>query len=163
MHGEARENGLGSFVICRRRVADVIVGTQTMPQSKQTDGARRAPRVKLGGTILALVRLESGKQIRARLHQLSFTGGLLQLEKPLDEGIEVEVMFHLGGSTVRSKAAMLFPMWATQGCLQPFEFAELGEEDRLKLETDLQKFLTSPVASSPSSEPVSEVVSGSDQ
>jgi hypothetical protein len=134
-----------------------------MSQAKQTDGARRAPRVKLGGTILALVRLESGKQIRARLHQLSFTGGLLQLEKPLDEGIKVEVMFHLSGNTVRSTAAMLFPMWATQGCLQPFEFAELGEEDRLKLETDLQKFLTSPVASSTSSEAVSEVVSGSDQ
>ena len=134
-----------------------------MSQAKQTDGARRAPRVKLGGTILALVRLESGKQIRARLHQLSFTGGLLQLEKPLDEGIKVEVMFHLSGNTVRSNAAMLFPMWATQGCLQPFEFTQLGEEDRLKLETDLQKFLTSPPASSPSSEHASEVASGSDQ
>jgi len=134
-----------------------------MPQSKPTDGARRAPRVKLGGTILALVRLESGRQIRARLHQLSFTGGLLQLEKPLDEGIKVEVMFHVGGSTVRNNAAMLFPMWATQGCLQPFEFTQLGEEDRLKLETDLQKFLTSPAASSPSSELVSEVASASDQ
>ena len=30
-----------------------------MPQSKQTDNARRAPRVKLAGTILALVRLET--------------------------------------------------------------------------------------------------------
>jgi hypothetical protein len=127
------------------------------------DNARRAPRVKFAGTILALVRLESGRQIRARLHQLSFTGGLLQLEKPLDEGIKVEVMFHVGGSTVRSKAAMLFPMWATQGCLQPFEFAELGEEARLKLETDLQKFLASPVASSSSSEHAFEAAAGSDR
>jgi len=34
-------------------------------------------------------------------------------------------------------------MWATQGCLQPFEFANLSEEDRQKLGSDLQKFLTS--------------------
>ena len=53
-------------------------------------------------------------------------------------------MFHVGGSTIRSKAAMLFPMWATQGCLQPFHFVDLGEEDRLKLKADLEKFLGSP-------------------
>jgi hypothetical protein len=112
-----------------------------MPHSKQVNDERRAPRVKLAGTILALVRLENGRQIRARLHQLSFTGGLLHLDAPLDEGIKAEVMFHVGGSTIRSKAAMLFPMWATQGCLQPFEFADLGEDDRLKLKADLEKFL----------------------
>ena len=77
-----------------------------MAQSKQSDRVRRAPRVKLAGTILALIQLENGRQIRARLHQLSFTGGLLHMEKPLDEGIKVEVMFHVAGSTVRSKAAM---------------------------------------------------------
>jgi len=114
-----------------------------MPRSKQTDKARRAPRVKLAGTILALLRLDNGRGVRARLHQLSFTGGLLHMEKPLDEGIKVDVMFHIGDSTIRSKAAMLFPMWATQGCLQPFEFANLSEEDRQKLGSDLQKFLTS--------------------
>ena len=112
-----------------------------MPHSKQSNDERRAPRVKLAGTILALVRLENGRQIRAWLHQLSFTGGLLHLDAPLDEGIKAEVMFHVGGSTIRSKAAMLFPMWATQGCLQPFEFADLGEDDRLKLKADLEKFL----------------------
>jgi hypothetical protein len=115
-----------------------------MPHSKTTNDARRAPRVKLAGTVLALVRLENGRQIRARLHQLSFTGGMLHLEAPLDEGIKAEVMFHVGGSTIRSKAAMLFPMWATQGCLQPFEFTDLGEEERLKLKADLEKFLSSP-------------------
>lgn len=114
-----------------------------MPQPKGTDRARRAPRVKLAGTVLALLRLDSGREVRARLHQLSFTGGLLHLDKPLDEGIEVEVMFHVRDSTIRSKAVMLFPMWATQGCLQPFEFANLEEEARQKLEVDLQNFLSS--------------------
>jgi len=133
-----------------------------MPQSKQSDRARRAPRVKLAGTILALLQLENGRQIRARLHQLSFTGGLLHMDKPLDEGIKVEVMFHVAGSTVRSKAAMLFPMWATQGCLQPFEFADLGEENRLKLEADLQTFLSSPISDSCPVEHASEATSDSE-
>ncbi|HYK50495.1 MAG TPA: hypothetical protein VEU94_12275 [Terriglobales bacterium] len=133
-----------------------------MPQSRRTDNARRAPRVKLAGTILALLQLENGRQIRARLHQLSFTGGLLQLDKPLDEGIKVEVMFHVGGSTIRNKAAMLFPMWATQGCLQPFEFTDLGEEDRGKLEAHLQKLLASSAVRSYSPEQASEAAAGSD-
>ena len=134
-----------------------------MPQSKQAGETRRAPRVKFSGTILALVRLQSGRQIRARLHQLSFTGGLLHLETPVDEGIKVEVMFHVGGSTIRSQAAMLFPMWATQGCLQPFEFRDLGEEDRRKLETDLQKFLEQPSAGTPVPDVAFEAASGSAQ
>src|SRR5690349_16445737 len=105
--------------------------------------ARRAPRVKLAGTVLALIKLENGRHIRSRVHQLSFTGGLLGFDKPLDEGIKAEVMFHVGDCTVRCKAVMLFPMWATKGCLQPFEFTDLDEEQRSKLEADLQKFLSS--------------------
>jgi len=124
---------------------------------------RRAPRVKLGGTVLALVKLENGRHIRSRVHQLSFTGGLLGFEKPLDEGIKAEVMFHVGDCTVRCKAVMLFPMWATKGCLQPFEFTDLDEQQRSTLEADLQKFLSSvppsavdtPVTTSPAQEPVS--------
>ena len=102
---------------------------------------KRPPRVKLVGTILALVQLESGRQIQARVHQLSVTGGLLYLEDPLNEAIKVELAFHIGSSTVRSRAVMLFPMWATQGYLQPFEFIDLAEEDKLKLAADLQTFL----------------------
>lgn len=132
-----------------------------MPHSKQANDERRAPRVKLAGTILALVRLESGRQIRARLHQLSFTGGLLHLDAPLDEGIKAEVMFHVGSSTIRSKAAMLFPMWATQGCLQPFEFADLGEDDRLKLKAGLEKFLGSAGVGPYDEEQASEAAAGS--
>jgi hypothetical protein len=123
-----------------------------MPRPRRDDKARRAPRVKLAGTVLALVRLDSGREVRARLHQLSFTGGLLHLERPLDEGIKVEVMFHIGDNTIRSQAAMLFPMWATQGCLQPFEFHNLEEADRRNLQADLQKLLDSTATAPPSFE-----------
>jgi hypothetical protein len=112
-----------------------------MAKATLANRANRAPRVKLAGTVLSLVRLENGRETRGKLHQLSITGGLLHLEKPLDEGIKVEVIFHVGSSTVRSKARMLFPLWATQGYLQPFEFSDLSEEDRCNLQTDLQQLL----------------------
>src|SRR4029077_5389470 len=101
-----------------------------MRKTSPVNRANRAPRVKLAGTVLSLVRLENGRETRGKLHQLSITGGLLHLENPLDEGIKVEVIFHVGNSTVRSKARMLFPLWATQGYLQPFEFTDLSEENR---------------------------------
>jgi hypothetical protein len=112
-----------------------------MVKASSFSATSRAPRVKLAGTVLSLVRLENGRQTRGKLHQLSVTGGLLQLETPLDEGIKVEVIFHVGESTVRSKARMLFPMWATKGYLQPFEFDELDDEDRCNLQVDLQRLL----------------------
>jgi hypothetical protein len=122
--------------------------------------APRAPRVKLAGTVLSLVCLENGRQTRGKLHQLSVTGGLLHLETPLDEGIKVEVIFHVGISTVRCKARMLFPMWATKGYLQPFEFFELGEADRSNLQADLQRLLDcSAAAMVPAQAEVSEASS----
>jgi hypothetical protein len=114
-----------------------------MARSTQHKNVNRAPRVKLGGSVLFLARLENGRQLRGKLHQLSTTGGLLQVEKPLDEGIKVEVIFHVGDSTVRSKAKVLFPMWATQGYLQPFVFDELSAAETSALQANLQKLLTS--------------------
>jgi hypothetical protein len=97
----------------------------------------RPPRVKLAGTVLSMLRLENGRQVRGKLHIVSITGGLLHLENALDEAILVEVLFHVGGSTVRNKARMLFPMWATKGCLQPFEFVSFPQEERHKLQAEI--------------------------
>ncbi len=101
----------------------------------------RGSRVKLGGSILALVLLENGRQLRGRMNQLSVNGGLLSLERPLDEGIQVTVVFHLGSTSIRCRARMLFPMWATQGCLQPFRFAELPEADHASLNRELESLV----------------------
>ncbi|MBV8053090.1 MAG: hypothetical protein JOZ80_18025 [Acidobacteriaceae bacterium] len=120
-----------------------------MPRFAQPHAVPRAPRVKLAGTVLTLLVLESGRQLRAGLHQLSTTGGLLHLDQALDEGIKVELAFHVGKNTVRGKARMLFPIWATQGCLQPFEFDELSAEDIRKLDLNVQELLQS--SSSPAS------------
>src|SRR5262249_34818013 len=79
--------------------------------------------------------------VRARLHQLSFNGGLLHLAEPLDPETKAELIFHLGSTTVRTFVGTLSPMWATDGCLQPFRFTGLNEEDRRRMETDLQELL----------------------
>lgn len=87
------------------------------------------------------MRLPNRREIRGKLHQLSTTGGLMHLEKPLDEKLKVELIFHLGETTIREKVEMMFPMWATQGWLQPFRFVELPEANKSALQASLQQFI----------------------
>src|SRR6202161_3548555 len=98
-------------------------------------------RVKLRGSVLVLVRLPNRRDVRAAFHQLSISGGVIHLETPLDEKLEVELIFHLGETTIRGKAEMLFPMWATQGWMQPFRFVELSEANREILDSNLKSFM----------------------
>lgn len=123
-----------------------------MPKFAHPNTTSRAPRVKLGGKVLSLLLLENGRQLCARLHQVSTSGGLLHIDQPLDEGIKVELAFHVGKSTVRGKARLFFPMWATQGYLQPFAFDNLAEEDIRKLQVDLEKLLEASGLPAPGSE-----------
>jgi hypothetical protein len=108
-----------------------------MPSTSITHKGQRGSRVKLGGSILALLVLENGRQLRGRVSQLSINGGLLSLDQPLDEGIRVTVLFHIGITTIRCRAQMLFPMWATKGCLQPFRYLELPDASRANLIREL--------------------------
>ena len=98
-------------------------------------------RVKLRGSVLVLVRLPNKRSVRAAFHQLSTSGGVIHLEKPLDEKLEVEMIFHINETTIRSKAQMLFPMWATQGWMQPFRFVDLADASREILDASLKTFL----------------------
>ena len=114
------------------------------PEISSVDSPSLTPRpfrVKLRGSILALIRLPNRRQLRGKLHQLSTTGGLVNVEQPLDEKLQVELIFQLGDATIREKAEMMFPMWATQGWLQPFRFVELPEENKKILETNLHLFI----------------------
>ena len=132
-----------------------------MTYAAQPYPRQRSVRVKLSGSILALIVLDNQRQLRAPLHQLSLNGGLLSLAEPL-ETPTVELMFHIGSSTLRARAETLSPMWATQGCLQPFAFIDLQDHDREKLQEDLQKFLNaSPLLASP--EQTLEAAAGSSE
>ena len=101
-------------------------------------------RVKLRGSVLVLVRLPNKRSLRAAFHQLSTSGGVIHFEKPLDEKLEVELIFHLNKNTIRGKAQMLFPMWATQGWMQPFRFVSLTEANLEALDTNLKSFIGEP-------------------
>src|SRR5579863_6946097 len=127
-----------------------------MNRNTHRDPGARPPRIKLAGTVLSMLRLENGRQVRGKLHIVSATGGLLHLENALDEAILVEVMFHVGSCTVRNKARMLFPMWATKGCLQPFEFIGFAEEERHKLQAELDGMIAQGSARASAPERTSE-------
>lgn len=114
----------------------------TVPSASENQPIDRPFRVKLRGSVLALVRLPNRRSVRAAFHQLSTSGGVIHLEKPLDEKLEVELIFHLRETTIRGKAQMLFPMWATQGWMQPFCFVNLSDANRETLETNLKSFLS---------------------
>ena len=107
----------------------------------ESKGVNRPFRVKLRGSVLVLVRLPNRRDVRAAFHQLSTTGGVIHFEKPLDEKLEVQLIFHIGETTIRGKAQMLFPMWATQGWMQPFRFVDLDDASRESLDANLKSFI----------------------
>ena len=109
----------------------------------------RAPRVNLWGSVSATLRLENGRELWAKPLRISITGGLLELNSYVDEGVPVSMTLHLGTRTVRGKAATLFPSCAGQGYLQPFRFTDLREEESVALETQIQELIAQNTVSTP--------------
>jgi hypothetical protein len=101
----------------------------------------RAPRVSLQGRVSAILQLENGRQLSGKLHQLSVTGGLLEIAAYLDERTKVGLAIPLGGNVLRPDAEMLFPMWSTKGFLQPFRFTRLWAQERQILEEEIAELL----------------------
>jgi hypothetical protein len=111
-----------------------------MPPISETP---RPLRVKVAGSILTLLRLPNQRTLRSKLHQISVSGGLLNVDQPLDEKLRVELMFQVQDATVRETVEMMFPMWATQGWLQPFRFIDMAEGTRNALASNLQALVLS--------------------
>jgi hypothetical protein len=129
-----------AFVICSGSTEREIVEIE-MADFPHHRRKVRAPRVSLWDTASATIQLENGRQLWAKTLRISTTGGLLELAKCLDEGAKVNLTLHLGSRTIRGKAAMLFPMWATPGYLQPFRFTDLRDEECLALDTEIRDLL----------------------
>ncbi len=102
---------------------------------------RRSKRVRLLGTVLAMIQVEGRRHVRGRMHQLSTSGGVVHLSDALAESSRVQLMFRVGSTTLRTEAEMLAPMWSTRGFLQPFRFLALGEEERNRLQADLHRLV----------------------
>jgi hypothetical protein len=153
---ETRANELTGTLPVDTKSAEVVLGpveesaaveagsdnSEVIPAGRTSSKRAERPfRVKLRGAVLVLVRLPNKRDIRAAFHQLSVTGGVVHIEKPLDEKLGVEMIFHIGGETIREKAQMLFPMWATQGWMQPFRFVGMSDANRASLDAHLKTFI----------------------
>jgi hypothetical protein len=136
-----------NFCVCSgAEILGKAMSEEQQPQvsaepTRDSNLVRRPFRVKLRGSVLVLLRLPNKRSVRGAFHQLSITGGVIHLEKPLDEKLELELIFHIQEKTIRSKAQMLFPMWATQGWMQPFRFVDLPDASRELLDVSLKAFL----------------------
>jgi PilZ domain-containing protein len=104
---------------------------------------RRAPRVQLGSSVPAAIQLDDGERTRAHLKTISTTGGVLHIGQPLEDGNLVEIAFQTRSGPVHAMAEILHPMRkvAEGGCLQPFRFIALGDDDHRKLHTALTAVL----------------------
>ncbi len=108
---------------------------------------RRAPRASLRGNISAVIRMENGRQVRAKLRQLSITGGLLDLATCLEERAWVILTIYLSSGAVRTTAEMMFPMRGDGGFLQPFRFTSMGTEELHALDQEVTGLLQQSVRS----------------
>ncbi|HXY51965.1 MAG TPA: hypothetical protein VEI01_21135 [Terriglobales bacterium] len=110
-----------------------------MTHFPQPHPTRRAPRVQLGGSVLAAIRFDDGQRSRGKLYSVSVTGGLLKVAKALAEGDFVEIGFQTKVGTVIGMAEMLSPLrTATDGVLQAFRFIALGDDDHRNLRMAVQ-------------------------
>jgi hypothetical protein len=97
----------------------------SFPQSNPT---QPAPRLKLDGSVPVAIRVEGTTSVRGKLRELSATGGLLVLAKPLDKGEFVELAFPTNNGSVQGMAEILEPrIEGSSGCLQPFRFIALED------------------------------------
>jgi hypothetical protein len=100
-----------------------------MTHFPQANAERRAPRIQLGGSVLALVMLEDGQRAKGKLQTISTTGGMLRLAKSLSQGDFVEVAFQTQSGPVHGMAEMLSPTRnLNDGVLQPFRFVALEDD-----------------------------------
>jgi c-di-GMP-binding flagellar brake protein YcgR len=105
----------------------------------QPDPVKRAKRVRLPGSVVFAVHSKGSQPVRAKLHELSATGGLLILSKALEQGDFVEVVFQTSQGKVHGMAEVLSARSKSKsGCLQPFRFVALEDEDHTKLRMTLE-------------------------
>jgi hypothetical protein len=123
-----------------------ISGAHGSPANKES----RPFRFKVRGSILGLLRLPNRRMLRTRLHQISVSGGLLNVDDPLEEKLRLELVFNLQETTIRETVEMMFPMWATQGWLQPFRFIDMPEANKNTLAGNLRALLHSGGGPAPS-------------
>jgi hypothetical protein len=117
----------------------------------QPNPAKRATRVKLGSSVVVAVRSDGCPPVRAKLYEVSVTGGLLVLSKALEQGDFVEVEFQTSQGKVHGMAEVLSPRCeSASGCFQPFRFIALDDKDHTRLRMALESLLDQTLVGVPS-------------
>jgi PilZ domain len=120
----------------------------------QPHPANRERRLKVGGSVVVAIRSEGAQVVRAKLHELSTTGGLLLLSKAFEQGDFVEMAFPTSKGTVHGMAELLAARGeSTSGCLQPFRFVALDDEDHTRLRMALESLSDQTIVRGLSSKP----------
>jgi hypothetical protein len=106
-----------------------------MPYLPQPCATRRALRTSFAETTPVVLRCKDGRRVPGKLQVISLSGGLLCLPKPLDQGLQVKVMFLTGKGSVLGAAEMLCPIsWG----VQPFKFVKLYDDDERRLDAAIR-------------------------
>ena len=127
-----------------------------MTHFPQPDPVNPARRVKVGDSVAVAIRSEDGQPVLAQLYDLSVTGGLLILAQALEQGDFVELAFQTSQGKIHGLAEVLAARRElTSGCLQPFRFVALEDEDRTRLGMALDSLLDQTMVGVPSSKPPS--------
>ncbi len=111
-----------------------ILASSMIPLS-QSEAHSRSPRMNLVSSTTAVLRFQSGVQLRGKLQVISLTGGLLCLPSLLNQHSAVRLMFRAETGLVLGTAEMLVPISSNQ---QPFRFVAIDEDDRRRLNDAIQ-------------------------
>jgi hypothetical protein len=95
----------------------------------------RSPRIRLPDITPVILRFSDGHRLPVDLTVVSLTGGLLRVERPVDHGARVRLMFLTNSGPVLGAAEMLRAVSWTE---QPFRFLSLAGPDHRRLETTIQ-------------------------
>jgi hypothetical protein len=95
----------------------------------------RSPRIRLPDITPVILRFPDGHRLPVDLTVVSLTGGLLRVERPVDHGARVRLMFLTNSGPVLGAAEMLRAVSWTE---QPFRFLSLAGPDHRRLEATIQ-------------------------
>jgi hypothetical protein len=82
-----------------------------------------------------VLRADNGRRVRGKVQVVSLTGGLLCLSSPVDEGLQVRLMFLTDAGAMLGTAEMLASVSASQ---QPFRFVQMDEDVERRLRELIQ-------------------------
>jgi len=103
----------------------------SMPFAPQNTARQRPERARFAEIIPVVLRFSDGARVSGKLQVVSITGGLLLLQRPLNQGAVAKLMFLTQAGSVLAVAEMLGPVcWE----LQPFRFVSLCSDDQSRLQ-----------------------------